>query len=1146
MSLRFIYGRAGSGKSHFCFQDIESKIDGGDDVPLILLVPEDFSFQSEKDLIKVVGEAGLIKARVLSFKRLAYSVFRETGGLTRGHMSSAGKCMLIYRIMDELKGELTVFSNAVKMQGFVNTISDIITELKIYGIVPEVLEDAAGKIDDNEILKGKLKDIDRVFSRFESVLHERYIDSDDDLTILAEKLNTCTMYDGAEIWLDGFSVFTPQQYRVLEKLLKKARRVNITLCKDMKGSALGRTDLFATIGDIEDRILKISRDNNIPFDKPIELNGGVCPKFIDNPELSHLERNIYSFPYSTYEDATKYISIFKSVNKYAEVENTARDIIRLSRDEKMRFRDIAVVTKDMEGYEKLVGAIFSEYGIPHFLDKKRGINGNPLIVLVLSAIEILWKNWSYEAVFKYLKTGLLNMDREDIDIIENYVLAAGIKGRGWTDKKTWEFWPDYSYSGELPEDAKERLLRINDIREKITLPLLNLGIKLKNKKAAHVCTALFNFLCEIGVHDKIIEMVKKFTDNGELELASEYSKIWNIMIQTLDQIVEVLRDEEMGIEQLLRVLSIGFGEVKIGLIPPAMDQVVFGSVERIKSHNVKALYIMGVNDGIFPSPAGDEGILSDRDRESLKTLGLELAATTRDKVIEEQFLAYMTFTRTNKYLKISYPIADHEGKTMRPSILISKLKKIFKNIYEYSNLVPRDSDEENLFMINSPVPTFNELVCTLRRNADGSSVNPMWKDVKRWYMDRGDWKVKYERALSGMSYRNQVQAVNPSRIRNLYGKQLRFSISRLERYAECPFSYFLQYGLKAKERKVYEFSPPDLGSFIHTILDGFSKYLDDSKMTWRELEKDACSDIVSEIVDKTVEKMAGSILSSSARYDYLRERLKRIILRAVWLIAIHIKSGGFDPLDHEVAFEERGKYPPISIELPSGEKVSLVGRIDRVDTLETDEGMYVRIVDYKSGNKDFNLSDIYNGLELQLLIYLDAILEYSSKNSSKPVIPGGILYFRVDDPIIKADGELTDEEIEKEIMKNLKMKGLLLSDVKIVREMDRGIDGYSIIVPAMVKGDGTFGSNSSIASAEDFNNLRKHIKSIIINLCEDMLKGNISINPYKKKKETPCEYCSYKSVCRFDISFNENSYRIISDRSRDEVWGTVRDKEGSI
>lgn len=1150
MSLRFIYGRAGSGKTHFCLQQIKSKIEGGCTTPMVLLVPEDYSFQAEKELLKVVGEKGLMKAQVLSFKRMAYRVFSETGGLTRQHMNNAGKCILLYRIMDSMKDDFYVFKKAVKMKGFVNTMSDIITELKIYGIGAYDIADAESKVEDN-MLKGKLHDIGLIYSKFEETLHQGYIDPEDDLTILSQKLDTCGMYEGGEIWVDGFSMFTPQQYLILEKLLKKSERVNITLCGSCFGrKQVDRADVFSQIKDIEGRILKIAGDNNIPYEKPVILDGGVPYKFADNLEMAHLEKNLYSFPYDTYDNETFNISIFKSVNRYTEVEETAREIISLCRDEGMRFGDIAVVTRDVASYEKLVGAIFDEYGIPFFFDQKRDISSNPIIVLVLSAIDIISKNWSYESVFGYLKTNLTGLDIEDVDVLENYVLAAGIKGKRWLSGEDWKFWPDYGYEGELPEDAKEKLAQINQIRVKVCEPLLKLKSKTEGKKgAAENCGALYDFLCDLGLPDRIEALVDKFKSEGQLDLAGEYSKVWNIIIETLDQLVEVLGNEEMSLEQLSKVLSIGFGEYKIGLIPPALDQVVFGSVERIKSHEVKVLYILGVNDGIFPSSSADEGVLSDEDRECLKSLGLQIAPGTRDRVFDEQYLIYTTLTRPTKYLRIFYPIADHEGKAMRPSIIISRLKKIFAHISEYSNITAENTDDENIKLINSPVPTFNELICSMRKGADGQDVNPVWKDVYYWYINDDDWRGKTLRAISGTFYVNQEKPITPGRARELYGRNLKFSISRLEKYAQCPFAFFMQYGLKAKERMIYEFSPPDIGSFIHSILDSFAQYMDENDLEWRDIKRDECESIISSLVEDTVKNMSGSILQSSARYKYLKERLKRIIFRAVWIIVLHIKRGGFEPADHEVAFGDRGKYPPISIELPSGEKINLIGRIDRVDLLEKEEGIYVRIVDYKSGNKSFDLSGIYNGLELQLLIYLDAIMEHLSKQSGKPVFPGGVLYFKVDDPMVSFKEGMSDEEVEKEIMKELKMRGLLLSDVKIVREMDREISAVSLIIPAGISADGSFGRYSSVASAESFEALRKHVKCKVIELCEDMLKGSIAISPYKRKSGTPCEFCSFKPVCRFDVSMKENSYRIISDKKSDEIWEILNketQKEGGI
>ena len=1146
MSLRFIYGRAGSGKSYYCFHDIKSRIGANEGRPLILLVPEDYSFKAEKELLKFIGEKGLMKAKVFSFKRMAYNVFKEVGGLARQHMNNAGRDIMLYRIMDEHKDEFLAFKKAIKMKGFVNTISQMITELKLYEIKPQDLETTNEKIKD-EALFNKLHDINLIYSEFEKTLKVRYIDPDDDLNILYKKLDSYKGFDGAEIWVDGFVMFTPQQYLILDSLFKKADRINITIPCENSIKYSDKSDIFSSIREMEQRILNIAKDNNVSYEKPVILDNEVPFKYKNNPELAHMERNFYAFPYKVNDNKVNNISIIKAQNRYNEVESAAQDIIRLCRDEGFRFYDIAVAVHDTGEYEKLVGAIFGEYDIPYFIDEKRDISSNPLIVLILSVFEILYKNWNYESVFNYLKTGLTGINMDDVDILENYVLASGIKGNRWMENE-WKYWPDRDFNGDIPKDSKERLKKINDIRENVLRPILKFKKSVEdNNTAAGICSSLFNFLLDIEIPKRIEMFIENFKNDGQINLASEYSKIWNIIIETLDQLSEVLSDMELTPEQFSKVLAIGFEEYKIGLIPSAIDQVAFGSIERVKNYDIKALYILGVNDGIFPSVMGDEGILSDSDRDCLKSIGLKLAPGTRDRVFDEQYLVYKILTKPSKYLKLYYPVADFEGKSLRPSIIISRIIKIFRSIEVKSSIIEDNSPDANLNLINSKFASFNELIGEMRKKADGFDVNPVWKDVYYWFINNDEWKEKTIRAISGLNYVNQEKPVNPKRLRELYGKTFKFSISRLEKYAGCPFAYFIQYGLKAKERKIYALNPPDIGSFIHKILDTFSSYLDEHNIEWRNLEKDECKKIISFIVNNVVDKMTGSILSSSSRYKYLKERLQKIIIRAVWLIVVQIKHGEFNPADHEVVFEDGGKYPPISVKLPSGDEIKLVGRIDRVDKYENADGIYVRIVDYKTGNKTFNLSDIYNGLELQLLIYLNAILEYEEKNGNKPVFPGGIMYFKVDDPIITSKGDMSDEDIEKEIMKKLRMDGLLLSDVKIVKKMDSDISSTSLIIPAGIKNDGSFYSNSSVASKDDFDALRKHIKNKITALCEDMLKGNISISPYKKDKDTPCKYCSFKAICRFDVSINENNYRIIGRMTKDEIWQSLRnggDKNG--
>lgn len=1136
MSLRFIYGRAGSGKSRFCLEDIKNNIreDNGDS--LILLVPEQFSFQSEKNLIKVVGERNILQAEVLSFKRMAYKVFSEVGGLTKQHMDASGRAMLIYRIIDKNKGSLKVFSKAVKSQGFVTIAAETITEMKRYNITPEILRAAAGGIQE-ELLKDKLSDISLIYEEFDKALHEKYIDPEDDLTLLAEKLEFSNLFKGAEIWIDEFSSFTPQQYAIIEGLIRMAARVNVALCTDcLSPGDVDETDVFSQVKLTQIRLQKLAGENNIKIEPPVRLDKSPAWRYIKSPEIGHLERHMFSFPYKQYREKTENISIFKSVNKYSEVEEAAKDIVRICRDLRIRYKDIAVVTRDLPGYENLVGAIFNEYEIPYFIDQKRDIVDNPLVLLITSAVEVLTRNWAYEPVFRYLKTGVLNIHKSDVDMLENYVLANGIRGRRWLEE-SWRYRLNYGFNEELSEYEANIISRVNEVKNGITAPLVGFHSKIrKSSNARDMAGSLYEFLCDIGIPDKIEGLIQEFKEAGELDCASEYSQIWNMIMGVLDQIVEVMGEDKLSLEQFLKILVQGLGEYSIGLIPPALDQVLVGSIDRLKSHDISCLYILGVNDGIFPQAAKEEGILNDNDRESLRSVGVELAPGTAAKTFEEQFLVYSALTAAGGYLRLSYPIADHEGKSMRPSILVSRLKKLFPNMEEYSNII--EGSQGEISLVTKPAATFKELVAAVRDEYEGISVDPVWRDVKSWYSYREEWKPKLKRISTALSYSNEVRLRDAKKVRSLYGKEMYFSVSRLEKYVECPFAYFVQYGLKAKDRKVYEMSAPDLGSFLHSVIDTFSRTLKENNMTWREVKEEWCREKVDEIVDEITARDLSSILTSSLRYKYITTRLKRVLARAVWLIALHIKRSGFEPSGYEVGFGINGDFPPITIELPSGERINLIGRIDRVDRMEREDGTYIRVVDYKSGSKAFNLSDVYNGLQIQLLVYLDAMLSSQDKEADKPLLPGGVLYFRVDDPIIKTKGDISDEEIEKEIMKKLKMKGLLLADSDVIKEMDKEIDGSSNIIPARINKDGTLGK-SSAATREQFDNLRGHVREKLALLCEEMADGNIAIEPYKKKGHTPCEYCKLSSVCKFDTEVKGNKYKYISDLKDEDIWQLI-------
>lgn len=1127
MGIRFIYGRAGSGKSSFCIDEISKKIEDSSISKLIYIVPEQYTFQRETLLLRKIGERALLKAEVLSFKRMAHRVFESCGGRVHDRMKDSGRNMLIHKILQQDEEDLHYFNRISKEQGFTDIISDTITEFKKYNVFPENIENSIGNIEDKE-LKDKLMDLSLIYSKFNESIAENLIDGDDELTLLAEKLNLKDPYRDAEIWIDEFTTFTPQQMEVIRALAGQCKNINITLCMDELGNGQGDevTDIFNVIKSTEYRILTMMRENNIGYIKPVNLNSDVPYRFRESKELAHLEKYFFTYPFKIYKDNVKDMRLYKANNSYDEIEETAKEIIRLVRDENYRYRDISVVCRNIDEYEKITTVIFNEYGIPFFLDKKIDILNNPLIILVLSALEIYLRGWSYESVFKYLKSGLTEISREEIDLLENYVLANGIKGYKWT--------------GELSVEAEDEI--IVSIMEKVRKPLIALHKKILKKSIKEICTAIYEFLVEIDVFTRIEEWIKVFDEKGLQSKVKEYEQVNEIVLDILDQAVEVMGEEKVDIDEFYKILISGFQSKEIGVIPVALDQVNVGDIARIKGREVKALFIVGVNDGVLPSASKDEGILSDRDRDILKDMGIELSSSTKSKVFEEQFMVYTALTLGSKFIMISYPMADFEGKSLRPSIIIPRLKRIFPKLIEESDIYNLRNRKDKYSNVIAPIPTFNKLILALRKSYEKEEIEEYWEEVFAWYKNREEFNNRSGHIFSGLNYSNTGDEIAKEKIKELYSTdsgRLLFSVSRLEKYAECPFSYFVQYGLKAKDRKIYEFTAPDLGSFMHDILDDFTKKVKNEKISWSELTADKCREIVGQLVDIKLKEEKDSILNSSKKYRYFTDRFKRVITKSVSVISEQMRKGQFQVFSNEFEFGKYKDGSPITLDLPSGEKVYLTGRIDRIDTLTMDGNTYVRVIDYKSGAKKFDLNELYYGLQIQLLVYLDAVLKNSKYILHTQAMPGAILYFKIDDPIIKSKTELEDEEIRKEILQKLKMNGLLLKDAELVRAMDNDMETYSLIIPATFKKDGDFSANSSVITEEQFDILREYVNKKMIELCEDMLSGKIKIEPCKNQMAAYCEYCDYSSICQFDTSIKDNKYKIVVKKDEKELWNRM-------
>lgn len=1108
MSFRIIYGRAGTGKSEYCYREIAQKIKKENKI--LIITPEQFSFIAEKKLMDAIDTQAVFNAEVVTLSRMAYRVISEIGGKNETNLSKCGKAMLIYSILSNNKNELKFLG---KTDENVDMLDTAITEFKKHGISVEQLKQEIENQEDI-YLKNKLQDLNVVYSGFEEQLAGKYIDETDLLTILAENIDKTDMFKDAVIYIDEFAGFTSQEYHIIEKLIQIAKQVTITICTDgLHEIKNPDTDIFYSNEVTVTKLLEVAQNCDVKIEE-IKLEETYRFK---NSELKHLEKNLYENKPQKYNSQIKNIQLFLAKNQYSEIEEVARNVLKLVRDEGYRYRDISIITKNIATYSSLVRAIFDKYDIPIFIDENRDLNQNIVIQYILAILEIFIKNWSYEAVFNYIKTGFSNIEEDDIFKLEKYCLKWGIKQNKWKKEFTY---------GNYEEKDKADIERLEQIRKDLVTPLMNLKYKIdENKTVEGISKAIYEFLVEQQIYEKVQIKIQELNEIGQIDLANEYESSIQTIIEILDEIVLVFKDDKITIDKYNQILKIGFKNSSLTKIPGTQDQVIMGDVDRSRSHKVKAIFIIGLNDGEFPSVRKDEGFLNDADREVLKQNGIELAKGTIDKLYEDSFNIYKAFTTAEEKLYLLYSSSDMQGKALRPSMLINKIKKIYPMLQEQSDVIERRSE------ILNKKTTYEELIINLSKLKEQDSIEKLWYYIYDYYQKNSEWNEKLKQSLKGLEYTNIPDKIDQNNIDRLYGNTLITSISKLERYRSCPFSYYLQYGLKIKPQEELKIQTLNTGTFIHEVIDEFFGTVREVGIKLEEITEEQLSEIINKIIDSKLGQNKNYIFTSTAKYRALVIRLKKIIKKALKYIIGTIVQSRFEVLGTEVEFGEKGKYKPIRLTLEDGKRIEIIGKIDRIDTAQGEDGKYLRIIDYKSSAKNIDLNEVYAGLQIQLLTYLDAACK------EEDLMPAGVLYFSMLEQMIKSDKKLEQEEIEEKIRANFKMKGLILADVKVVKLHDKNLqNGNSALVPAYIGKDGELSEKkTSGVTAEQFNDLQKYMYTIIKQISKEILGGNIDLKPYYKDKKTPCKYCDYKSICSFNMGGCENSYNYIDKKSKEEI-----------
>ena len=1004
----------------------------------------------------------------------------------------------------------------------VDMLDTAITEFKKHGISIEQLKQEIDKQEDI-YLKNKLTDLSLVYEGFENQLSGKYIDETDLLTILAENIENTDMFNNQYIYIDEFAGFTKQEYQIIEKLILVANQVTVTICIDELNIPKNpNTDIFYSNENTVNKLFEIAQNCGTKVEE-IKLENKY--RFKSN-ELKHLEENLYENRPCKYTNKVENIKLFLAKNQYSEIEEVAKNILKLVRDNGYRYKDISIITKNISNYSSLARAIFDKYDIPIFIDENRDLNQNIIIQYILSVLEIFTKNWSYESVFNYIKTGFSNIEEDEIFKLEKYCLKWGIKQNKWKKEFTY---------GKYEEKDKTEIERLERIRKDIVNPLMKLKSDIDNDKTAEgISKSIYKFLVEENIAEKINKKIEELEKVGQVDLVKEYQSSLQTILDILDEIVLVFSDDKMTIDKYAQILKVGFKNSNLTKIPGTQDQVIMGDVDRSRSHKVKAIFIIGLNDGEFPSVHKDEGFLNDLDRETLKQDGIELAKGTIENLYEDNFNIYKAFSTAEEKLYLLYSSSDVQGKALRPSMLINKIKKIYPMLQEESDVIETKAE-----VLNKKT-TYDELIIQLSKLKEQDEIDKVWYYVYDYYKKDTEWNTKLEQNLKGLNYTNIPEKIEQTNIDKLYGNTLVTSISKLERYRSCPFSYYLQYGLKIKPEEELKIQTLNTGTFIHEIIDEFFEAVREAGIKLAEITDEQLAEIINKIIDEKLKQSQNYIFTSTAKYRALVVRLKKIIQKALKYIIGTLVQSRFEVLGTEVEFGEKGKYKPIRLTLEDGKRIEIIGKIDRIDTAQSEDGRYLRIIDYKSSAKNIDLNEVYAGLQIQLLTYLDAACK------EEDLMPAGVLYFSMLEQMIKADKRMEQEEIEEKIRANFKMKGLILADVNVVKLHDKKLEkGSSALVPAYIDKEGNLSEKkTSGVTAEQFEELQKYMYIVIKQISREILGGNIDLKPYYKDKKTPCKYCDYKSVCGFNMGGCENNYNYIDKKSKEEILAKIKKCEG--
>ena len=1097
--LNILTGRAKTGKSQLILDRIAAA-DGGRGQ--ILLVPEHASHQAEVDLCRACGDSASRRAEVLSFRRLCDRVLSITGGAAQVTLDAGGKLLTLEKALLEVAPELTVYRRPSRKSAFLRQLLDLFDELRCYDVSPETLYDQSQSI--TGATRDKLRDLSLLYGAYESRLRRPGLDARDRMTKLCDHLESSGYALGKDIYIDGFTYFTAQERRALSILLRQSRSLTVTLL----GEPDSREEIFEASLRTLERLRRLAAQEGVPVNIEVLKRADVSP-------LGHLERCFFGGG-APYDGDAPQIRLLQADNPFSEVEQTAAAIRRLLAEGKCRCRDVTVAARNMETYESIIETVFERYDLPAYLSRRSDILEKPVLSLLTGVLAAIGGGYEYDDMFRWLKTGLSGLTPEECDLLENYVLKWEVHGGMWLRDVDWAENPD-GYGAPWTAAREARLRQVNALRRRVRAPLFRLAEGLKTgETAAAKVDALYGFMEELSLQDALERQLRSQAEAGRLQEAEETAQLWEILCGVLDQFVEIVGEEPMELEEFTRLFRQVLTQYSVGTIPVALDQVQVSGVARNDRHTAQYLFLLGANDHVLPTPGEGGGILNADDRDELARRGIELAPTGMDQLAIELQNLYAALAQPTEGLTVSWPMADVSGAELRPAFVVDRLLALFPTLRVLREPASRP------YRLAAPLPALESAV----------PGGALWAYFSR--------EPKFHARLSAQAAAAAMTrgSLSPKAVRALYGDRVSMTASRLERIRSCHFAYFMEYGLKAQPRTPAAFDAPQIGTFLHYLLERVTRDVL-SLGGFAQVGEETLHALVRTYIDEYVQRELRNFQNRNARFRYLFARLRNLAYAVVDQAAEELRHSDFVPLAFELSFGDGpGKdLPSVVISEPDGE-LRVGGKVDRVDGWLKDGKLFLRVVDYKSGKKSFDLSAVRMGLDIQMLLYLFTLQKTGAAHFGEAIEPAGVLYLPARDDILSAERNIPPEKLQSEREKQLRRSGLLLAEPQVLQAMEHEALTEPRYLPLRVNKSGNL--SGSLASAVQLGKLAQYVERLLHDIAREIRQGNIDADPCcHTEEDRHCRYCDWASACHFQDGRDGDHLNYILPVKPEEFWQSL-------